>query len=235
MKKIILIASALMISAVAVQAQDVKPGDVALSIAQPQAYIEVTGTATTKLTPNKIEVAINLNEADSKGKTSLASLEQSLAKALNDAGVDTEKQLVVTDQSSSSAKRKSIYQYKSYRLTLTNASEVATVFSLLDANGIANANVIKTDHTDIKSIEQKTKAEAMQNAKSTAEALTAAIGQKIGKAIYIQDYSVSNYPVYRTQMMSKSVMADSATGGLGDVEFQDIEVNQRVTVRFVLQ
>lgn len=207
-----------------------KPGDAAA-----QNYVEVTGTATTRVTPNKVEVAIRLNEADSKGKTSLASMEKSLASALNQAGVDIDKQLVVTEQSSASEKKKSIYQYKSYLLTLTSAAEVSTVFELLEANGIGNAEVVNTDHTDIKSIEQTTKAEAIKNAQATAKTLAETLGQSIGKAIYIQDYSTSVAPVFRNQYSKAAagVMMDAAP--LSNVQFQDMRIDQRVTVRFILE
>lgn len=230
MKRILFMALAVgMITAfTTVSAQ--KPGDAAA-----QNYVEVTGTATTRVTPNKVEVAIRLNEADSKGKTSLASMEKSLASALNQAGVDIDKQLVVTEQSSASEKKKSIYQYKSYLLTLTSAAEVSTVFELLEANGIGNAEVVNTDHTDIKSIEQTTKAEAIKNAQATAKTLAETLGQSIGKAIYIQDYSTSVAPVFRNQYSKAAagVMMDAAP--LSNVQFQDMRIDQRVTVRFILE
>ncbi len=228
MKKLMLLACAALMTAAATAQEPQIPN-----------YVEVTGVATTRVTPDKIEVSIRLNEADSKGKTTLAMLERSLATALTQAGVDIEKQLVVTEQSSAAQKRQNSYQYKSYRLTLSSAAEVATVFDLLDTNGIVNADVIQTSRTDIRQIEQKTKTEAIQNAQTTARTLAQAVGQTIGRAILIQDYSTPSYqPVARmlssvSKSMGPEISADNVMRQ--QVQFEDIVVDQRITVRFVLE
>lgn len=227
MKKIALFASVLILGTSAMTfAQNT------LTIENPQPYIEVTGTATTRVKPNKIEVSVTLNEADNKGKTTLAQLERALANALQEAGVDANTQLVVTDQSSSGEKKKTIYQYKSYLVTLASGAEVSSLFESLKSNGISNANVVNTTRTDLEQLQQAGKIEAVKNAQANASALAGAVNQTIGKAIMIQDYSTPYMPLYRNTMMVKSEA--SADTVLADTEFQDIRIDHRVTVRFIL-
>ncbi len=201
--------------------------------------IEVSGTADTYVTPNKIEISITINQADSKGKITMTELENSLAKALRDAGVDLPKQLVVTDQSSSTAKKQNAYQFKKYKLSLTNATEAAAVFENLAANGITNAQVMRVTHTDIKKLELEVKAEAVKNARENALALAGAIGQTIGEAIKIQDYNVM--PVYNAVNIRgfASIKLEDTAGYISndmpELQFQDIHIEQRISVTFRLK
>lgn len=229
MKKILFIASALLIlngSAAFAQQND-----------KQTPYVEINSAADTSVTPNKFQVSITISEAVSKGKTPIAELEKSLATALRESGVDIKKQLVITGQSSNDGKRKDIYQYKSYLLTLTNPQMVETVFDQLQANGIANASVTESTRSDLKELQAQVRVKAMQNAQQTAAELAAAIGQKIGKAIMIQAYSSAPDQItmrgYTAKLKMGNAMMEDNT--LPELQFNDVRVNQNVTVRFILE
>ena len=136
MKKILFVASALLIAGAATaQNPDMKMN---------RNYVEINSSADTLVAPNKFRISITISEAPSKGKTTIADLEKSLATALKASGVDIKKQLVITGQSNTDGKRKDIYQYKNYLLTLTEPTMVETVFDELQANGIANASLTQS-------------------------------------------------------------------------------------------
>lgn len=199
-------------------------------------YIEVRGAASTTLAPNKIEVNITLSESDSKGKIKLSELENGLAKALKDAGVDASKQLVVTGQSSAAEKRNNAFQYKSYTLTLTSAEAVDEVFNAFAENGVSNARMGRISNDKQSEVEAKMKVEAILNAKKTATMLVEALGQKIGEAILVQDFSTSpvmydgDFGVLRA---SKAVNGEASLPS--DLGIRPITVQQSISVRFALK
>lgn len=198
-------------------------------------YVEVSGSSYKLVTPNKIEISISLKESDSKGKISLSSLENTLIGTLKGLGIDPETDLKVTDQSSNYKKRSDVYQFKDYMLTVQNASMVADVFDRLSAAGISNAEVVNATRTDIEEIQKEVKVQAIKNAQDNARVLAEAVGQTIGKAIFIQDYSSSPvlYRAAATKTMAGYADANTAEGI--SLDFKDIRIEQRVTARFLLE
>ena len=200
-------------------------------------YVEVSGSSYKLVTPNKIEISISLKESDSKGKISLYSLEKTLVGVLKELGLDSEKDLKITDQSSNYKKRSDVYQFKDYMLTVGNASMVADVFDRLSAVGISNAEVVNATRTDIEDIQNEVKLQAIKNAQSNARLLAEAVGQTIGKAIYIQDYSspaLFRGDVTVTALGTKALGYANNAEGIS-LDFKDIRIEQRVTARFLLE
>lgn len=226
MKKILFIASALLLTSGIAMAQSNND--------TPKPYVEINSAADTLVTPNKFRISITISEEPSKGKTPIADLEKSLATALRESGIDIKKQLVITGQSSNDGKRKDIYQYKNYLLTLTDPATVETVFDRLQANGIANASLTQSTRSDLKELQVQVRVKAMQNAWQTATELAEAVGQKIGKAIMIQSYSSAPDQIMLRGYAAKSgnAMMDESMPSL---QFNDVKVNQNVTVRFILE
>lgn len=206
-----------------------------VAIEQQKPYIEVRGTAKTTIAPNKIEVAVQLSELPSKGKVTLAEQEKQLATALAEAGVDVKKQLVVTSQSTSGDKRKISYQFKNYLLTVSTAEELGAVFTAFDAHGIQNAKVQRVTNDSQEAVKMQMRVEAMKNAQLTASTLAEAVGQTIGDAILVTDYNggMDSYGNDFTMVRSAKVMMMSEAMP-ADLQMRPIEVEQNVTVRFLL-
>lgn len=226
MKRVFFVASALLMAGVAVaQNQETnKP------------YVEISSMADTLVVPNKFRISITLSEATDKGKTPIAQLEKSLATALKASGVDMKEQLVITGQSNADGKRKDIYQFKSYLLTLTDPAQVETVFSELKTNGISNASLTESTRSDLRELQALVRVKAMKNAQTTASELAGALGQKIGSAIMIQSYSAASADnvMVRGMMAAKSGNAVKEAS-MPDLQFNDVRVSQNVTVRFALE
>lgn len=201
----------------------------------PQDYVEVRGTAYTMVMPNKAEISITLNQADSKGKLSMKELEDQLAKALKEAGVDTAKQLVIVNQSSEAEKRNKAYQFKSYILTVSSAAEAQTVFDAFANNGVNNATISKVWNDNQKEIVEKLKIEAMQDAQTTAKTLAAAVGQSIGKALQISDNSYTpTFAMMDSGFLARKTSNSGALESLPNLDFQKLKIERNVTVRFAL-
>lgn len=103
-----------------------------------------------------------------------------------------------------------------YQLLLHSAAEVGDVTAALGDLGISNVGIVRVTRSDIDSLKEQVRLDAIHNAKSSAEALAGAIGQKIGKCFYIYDSNYDVAPQYYDNMMmvrSKAMMADSAEAG----------------------
>lgn len=197
-------------------------------------YVEVRGIAKTMIDPNKAEISITLSQADSKGKLSMKELEEQLAKALKEAGVNAAKQLVVTNQTSEAEKRNQAYQFKNYVLTITSAAEAQNVFDAFAANGVNNATITKVWNDNQDAIIEKLKSEAILDAQNTAKTLTGAIGQSIGSAIQITDFSYNNDVVFYDAVPRKVMASANAVESLPTLDFKKIRIERTVSVRFLL-
>lgn len=199
-------------------------------------YVEVRGTASRLVEPNRIEVLVSLNEADSKGKIKLSELESDLANALKKSGVDASKQLVISSQSSSAQKKSGSLQFKNFLLTLTSANQLDEVFEAFASSGVQNAQIMRMYNVDQKSIVAELQVEAMTNSMQTAQTLALAIGQKIGSAIQIQYWDNPISPIYMSDNMlrTKSAGMESAPELPDDVKLKPINMQVSVTVRYFL-
>ena len=232
MKKIFFIASALMLAGAGSSAW-------AQQIKEQVPYVEVNSRADTSVMPNEFLVAISISEEPTKGKTTIAELERSVARALDAAGVDVEKQLVITDQSNTGGKRKNIYQYKKYELKLTDPETVEAVFDELQTNGISKVSLSRSTRSDEQELRTKMRIKAIQYAQQTAAELAEAIGQRTGKAIYIGAYTqVTRQLGYATTTVAAGVRAknsDIQEEPRLKLQFQDGNIQEGVTVRFALE
>jgi len=235
MKKMIFaLAFAALISAGAYAQQGV-------SIVENQNYIEVNGYSRDEVSPDRIFINFQINESDSRGRNSVADQERNMVQALQRIGIDTQKQLTINDMSSNFQKyilrRTDIQQSRDYVLEVPSAQIAASAFAALEGAGISNGTINRAEYRDIEAFTLQNKVKAVQNAREKATALAAAVGQTIGKAIFIQDYE-RTYRAYSSNMMVKSVAMDMAAGAeesATNLDFEKIMVESNVTVRFLLE
>lgn len=201
-------------------------------------YVEVSAYARAKVLPDRAEIEITLKESDNKGRYSMDELEKRLAVALNEAGVDAEKQLSLYRQYVSTDKKRRIYQYKTYKLVVYNAEEAQIVMDALTAQELSNSRILRTWCEDYKQISDSLKVAAVKNAASDARVLAEGLGQSIGSALRISYYAsrYSGGAVRNTVMLAaKAESSDAAAPvALPKVEFDEIEIEENVNVRFEL-
>lgn len=197
-------------------------------------YVEVNGSAFKMVEPNRIEVAVCLNQADSKGKISMAELESNLAKALKAANIDAKTDLVLINQSTAAHKRNTLYEFKNYKVTLTTAAQVEALFDAFTEFNVQNTYISRQWNDKQSEIEVSLKVQAMKNAQTAATILAEALGQSIGKAIQITDYSGNNYVTLEDNVPMLAAKRNSSLEELPAAKLQDIRVTQNVRVRFLL-
>ena len=204
-----------------------------------EAYVEINGSAKVKVIPDRAEIEITLREGDLKGKYSLKEWEDKLALALVNAGVDAKKQLSLYRQYLSPAKRKTINQYKTFKLEVYTAEEAQNVMDELIANEISSGRLTKVWLANRDAVADSLKIEAIKSAKHDASVLAEAIGQSVGSATRINYYPSRPAVVYRNLMLKSSAtetmaIAEDATPALPQINFEEIEIEENVTVQFIL-
>lgn len=201
-----------------------------------QPYIEVSGQAEVEVVPDKIYVQITI-DGDSKGQETVLQQEKEMVQRFDALGIDVEKKLVVQELFNSALKSNKVTTFKMYRLEVNSATQLAHVFQALQAIGIAQAEIESVDVSNKEELIQKIRAEAAQNARQNALVLANALGQELGKALYVQDYSTSPYEYMNmsTRDYAVSEVREVVAEAAPVLEFQKVTFNSSVRVRFLLK
>lgn len=201
-----------------------------------QPYIEVTGRAEMEVAPDEIYVLITINEQDSKGKTTVLQQEKDMVRRLKDLGIDVDKKLVVQDMMNAQLK-KDVATSKSYMLEVNSATQLAHVFQALQTIGISDAAVERTDVSNMDELRQQVRGASAKAARQNAEILAAVLGQKVGKAIFVQDNSYYSRPYSNVVLTRTMKVADAGVAATAapTLEFQKITIDHSVLVRFMLE
>ena len=201
-----------------------------------QPYIEVSGQAEVEVVPDKIYVQITI-DGDSKGQETVLKQEKEMVQRFDALGIDVEKKLVVQELFNSALKSNKVTTFKMYRLEVNSATQLAHVFQALQAIGIAQAEIESVDVSNKEELIQKIRAEAAQNARQNALVLANALGQELGKALYVQDYSTSPYEYMNmsTRDYAVSEVREVVAEAAPVLEFQKVTLNSSVRVRFLLK
>ena len=201
-----------------------------------QPYIEVSGQAEVEVVPDKIYVQITI-DGDSKGLETVLQQEKEMVQRFDALGIDVEKKLVVQELFNSALKSNKVTTFKMYRLEVNSATQLAHVFQALQAIGIAQAEIESVDVSNKEELIQKIRAEAAQNARQNALVLANALGQELGKALYVQDYSTSPYEYMNmsTRDYAVSEVREVVAEAAPVLEFQKVTLNSSVRVRFLLK
>ena len=201
-----------------------------------QPYIEVSGQAEVEVVPDKIYVQITI-DGDSKGQETVLQQEKEMVQRFDALGIDVEKKLVAQELFNSALKSNKVTTSKIYRLEVNSATQLAHVFQALQAIGIAQAEIESVDISNKEELIQQIRAEAAKNARKNALVLANALGQELGKALYVQDYSTSPYEYMNMSTRDyaiaevREVVAEAAPV----LEFQKVTLNSSVRVRFLLK
>ena len=231
MKKFLLMAAVLVISAAAASAQTDEKFP---------CYVEVSGYAERNVTPDTFYLSIVITETDSKGKISVESQQRDMTKALKSLGIDTDKQLTMVDMTGEYfIKKKNTLLTAEYRLKLSSAAEVRSVYSALSDIGISTVSMRSVSYSKMAEVRNEVRVEAIKNARAKAVMLAEGIDQKLGDCIRINDYSRdgSDEAVsYNMRTMKAMANADVIMEADEDevLEFKPIKVTANVNARFVL-
>jgi len=120
--------------------------------------------------------------------------------------------------------------------TLRDVSQAEAILSELIESGISRINGVRFQTSQLRKYRDQARALAMKAAQEKAAALSAEIGQKIGKAYSIEEDMPSRMGPYQNVSANSfiQVSSDEATESEGTLALGQIKVTARVTVKFEL-
>jgi uncharacterized protein YggE len=118
--------------------------------------------------------------------------------------------------------------------TLRDVSRAEDLLSEVLESGITRINGVRFQTSQLRKYRDQARALAIRAAQEKATALTAEIGQKIGKAYSIEEDSPNTGLAYQNVSRSAGFVGDSASESEGTLSLGQIKVTARVTVRFEL-
>lgn len=200
-------------------------------------FIEVIGTASKEVVPDKIYIKILLTDkVVNNEKYSIESQEEKLKKALTSAGIDL-KYLYLSDSSSEITKDKKketgFKVIKEFSLIVKNSNEVSKVFKELYEINIKEAEITKAESSDIENIRKEVRIAAIKVAKEKAEYLLLAIGEKIDKPLEIKELD-SSYLSRKMLTTSNSVIKSSDSDG-DNMDFEKIIVTYSYYIKYSIK
>lgn len=123
--------------------------------------------------------------------------------------------------------------------TLRDASQAEALLSEVIEAGISRINSVNFRSSQLRKHRDQARALAIKAAQEKAVALTAEIGQRIGKAYAIDEEVPGGLANFRTGALQNNVLVADSDGNSasseGTLALGQIKVNARVTVRFILQ
>ena len=207
--------------------------------------IEVSDSAERLITPDEFTFKITLNERiENKQKITIEQQEASLRDELSKLGIDVAKDLTIFDISSTYLRQKKVKDVlgtKDYRLKLRDLKKIAQLQDLADRLNVGKLDLIDTESSEITRHRRETKIEAIKAAKAKAEYLLEAVGEHIGKAIYLQEISEETprvpYANYSANVSSNSLRVISGGVDTGDdsLSFSQIKLRFVILAKFEIQ
>ena len=208
-----------------------------------QPYLETTAIVDTLVVPDRIYLTILITEKDTKGRTSVEELENRMNTKLIALGIDTKKQLTLSDVTSNFKKYflkgTDVLKNKAYTLLVYDAETAGTVIVGLESIEISNIHLNKTEYSRIEELKIELKQKAVLKAKMQAESMLKPLNQKIGKALYISDLN-SNI----TNLLSGKATGIQIRGYSShkvkeykpiDIEFEKIKIESAVIIKFGIE
>ncbi len=198
-------------------------------------YLETAAVVDTLVVPDRIYLSILITEADTRGKISVEALENQMNTKLIALGIDTKKQLFLSDVASNFKnyflRKKDILKDKAYTLLVYDAETAGQVIVGLESINISNVSLTKTEFSKMEQLKMDLRQKAVAQAKLQGESLLKPLNQNLGKAIYISDMNTNMYYREASMVKVKSLATEDNSAPI-DIEFEKIKIEARVNVTF---
>jgi uncharacterized protein YggE len=205
-----------------------------------QATVDVTGEGIVKVVPDEVTIIV---QVENKGQNP-KELKQKNDFVINDV-LQYIKSMKIADKYVQTQyvrlNKNYDYQTKEYSyvanqsisIYLKDLERYESLMNGLVERGINRINGISFSSSKIDELKSQARIKAIQNAKMKAEEYTNALGQSIGKAVLISEFSNTNYPgpVNRANMMQSS---DALGMEQQTISVGEIEIITKVNVSFLL-
>lgn len=208
-----------------------------------QPYLETIAKVDTLIKPDIIYLDILIREKDERNKISVEEMEAKMIQKLKSLGIDTEKQLTLSDLASNFKKyflkQKDIMKDKAYELKVFNSQTAGKVIVGLEDIGISNVNLDRTEYSKMEELKLDLKSRAVKKAKIQADFLVKPLNQKVTRAIHITDKSYETYNQFNGELQEVVVMGYSRNKKQEyeppAIEFKPIKVESEVSIKFAIE
>jgi uncharacterized protein YggE len=207
-------------------------------------YLETWATVDTLVVPDRIYLSILITEKDTKGRISVEELENRMNTKLIALGIDTKKQLTLSDVTSNFKKYflkgTDVLKNKAYSLLVYDAVTAGKVIVGLESIEISNVQLSKTEYSKIEQLKIDLKQKAVYKAKMQAESMLKPLNQHLGKALYISDLN-SNISRIRQgksagiQIRGLASINKAEEYNPIDIEFEQIKLESSITINFGIE
>ena len=207
-------------------------------------YLETKATVDTLVTPDRIYLSILITEKDTKGRTPVEELENRMNTKLIALGIDTKKQLTLSDVTSNFKnyflKRTDVLKNKAYSLLVYDAVTAGKVIVGLESIEISNVHLSKTEYSKIEQLKMELKQKAVYKAKMQAESMLKPLNQKLGKAMYISDVNSNIARILQgksagIQIRGLAVINKEEEYDPIDIAFEQIKLESSITINFGIE
>ncbi len=123
---------------------------------------------------------------------------------------------------------------KDLLFTLKDVTQAESLLSELIESGVSRLNSVRFQTSEMRRFRDQARAMAIQAAQQKAIALTAQVGQKIGKAYSIEEDTARPYSMAANYSQNAISSSDESTDSSGTLALGQIKVTARVTVKFEL-
>lgn len=208
--------------------------------------ITVNGSAELEIVPDEIYVQVVLKEYEKKGagKISIDKIRQDFLTAVRSLGLpDSAVSVSAYDGYNGNPwwrkknKKEELYSSISYQVKLRNTTQIDQLVDKLDDNATQNFYIQSVSHSRISEIKKQLKIQAVRAAKDKAEYLAAAINEKVGVAVTINEPNEYFQPYYAANVrMMKAEVADAAAPQeQPQADYKKIKIKYDVTAVFELK
>ncbi len=211
-----------------------------------QRKIEVTGNAEMEVIPDEIYVNITVQEyTENKKKVDINEIRKDFLEACSKAGIAKEN---ISIQGMNGYNNNGWYWQRkkkspdfmassTFIIKFSSGEQIEKLMSLLDDKSTQNMYISSTSYSKMEDLKKQVKIKALQDARSKAQYLCEAIGEKAGKVLLIKEVEGNSYVpqpmLMEKRMMSGAVMADEfEPSGL---EFQKLKITMEVLAQFAIQ
>ena len=208
-----------------------------------QPYLETTAKVDTLVNPDIIYLDILIREKDERNKISVEEMERKMIQKLKSLGIDTEKQLTLTDLGSNFKKyflkQKDIMKDKAYELKVFDSQTAGKVLVGLEEIGISNVDLTRTEYSKIEELKLDLRSKAVIKAKKQADYLVQPLNQKATRALHITEEYYDNYITFNGELEEVVVSGysdrDTQDYEPPSIEFKPIKVASEVRIIFAIE
>ena len=214
-----------------------------------QKTINVNGVAEMEVVPDEIYVQVQLREYDKKGggKVDIETIKNDFLKAAISTGIADTAISVQGYQGwdgnlwiykKNKKKNPDLKASITYQVKLATTRKMDDLVQKLDDEATQNFFIAKVSHSKMDAFKKELKIQAVKAARDKAVYLAAAINEKAGEAININEPNeVNQYPqpMYANRMMKAESALAADNEQTPNIDFKKIKLQFEVNVTFALQ